>query len=103
MNPIRLRVIKYGSDDRSESEQRPETCTTGRQHIYRTHPCEYCKCCSCQRVCTKCGINCCPADSYFIPVIGCPDFIDMREIDPVRYLYRYECGGEYKLHLPRMR
>lgn len=70
---------------------------------FSTHPCEYCKCCSCQRVCTRCVSNCSPSNSYFIPVVGCPDFIDMREADPIRYLYRSEYGCEFKIHLPRAR
>jgi hypothetical protein len=67
------------------------------------HPCEHCKCCSCARVCTRCSINCSPEDSSFIPVIGCPEFKDMREIEPVRYLYRGDAGKEFRLRLPRPR
>ena len=51
----------------------------------------------------RCGVNCSPATSYFIPVIGCPEFADIREADPVRYLYRNEYGCEYRLRLPRAR
>jgi hypothetical protein len=68
-----------------------------------THPCEHCKCCSCQRVCTRCRSNCSPSDSYFIPVVGCPEFVDMRMAKPVRYLYRSEYGREFKIHLPGAR
>lgn len=74
-----------------------------RQNLAGKHPCEYCKCCSCKQVCTKCRINCSPTDSYFIPVIGCPDFSDMREFEPVRYLYRSTAGVEYRICLPKPR
>lgn len=67
------------------------------------HPCEYCKCCSCQKVCTKCRSNCSPADSLFIPVIGCPEFADMHTASPIRYLYRNGYGREFRVHLPRSR
>jgi hypothetical protein len=67
------------------------------------HPCEYCKCCACQRVCTKCRVNCSPTNSYFIPVIGCPEYADMRDSEPVRYLYRSGYVPEYRLRLPGSR
>jgi hypothetical protein len=67
------------------------------------HPCERCKCCSCQRLCTRCKANCSPSDSYFIPVIGCPDFADMQDTEPVRYLYRSGHVPEYRLRLPGSR
>ncbi|MFH1313996.1 MAG: hypothetical protein ABIJ00_12330 [Candidatus Eisenbacteria bacterium] len=70
------------------------------QHM---HPCEQCKCCSCQHVCTRCRANCSPTDAYFIPVVGCPDFADMQETEPVRYLYRSGYVPEYRLRLPGSR
>lgn len=73
------------------------------QSVTRKHPCEYCKCCACKKVCTRCRMNCSPTDSYFIPVIGCPDFDDIRRFEPVRYLYRKTAGVEYRIHLPKPR
>ncbi|MGD9140624.1 MAG: hypothetical protein PVJ42_03705 [bacterium] len=67
------------------------------------HACEYCKCCSCKKACTMCRNNCTPAESYFIPVIGCPDFEDMRKFEPIRYLYRRSGGAEYRIRLPKSR
>jgi hypothetical protein len=67
------------------------------------HACEYCKCCSCKNVCNRCRMNCSPTDSDFIPVIGCPDFNDMRKFEPVRYLYRSTAGVEYRICLPKPR
>ncbi len=67
------------------------------------HPCEQCKCCSCMRVCTMCYRNCSPSESYFIPVVGCPDFVHMQETPPVRYTHRSGYGLEYKLRLPGSR
>ena len=71
------------------------------QDVSGKHACEYCKCCSCKKVCTMCRVNCSPTDSYFIPVIGCPDFEDMRKFEPVRYIYRSGAGVEYRIHLPK--
>lgn len=71
------------------------------QNVAGKLPCEYCKCCSCKKVCTRCGANCSPTDSYFIPVIGCPDFDDIRRFVPVRYLYRSASEAEYRICLPR--
>jgi len=67
------------------------------------HPCEHCKCCACHRLCTKCRENCRPMKSSLIPVIYCPDFVDLRTLGPVRYLYRSDCGCEYRLRLPGTR
>lgn len=72
-----------------------------RQSFAGKHACEYCRCCSCKKVCTKCRMNCSPTDSYFIPVIGCPGFSDMRKFEPVRYLYRSGSLDEYRIALPK--
>lgn len=48
-----------------------------------------------------CSRNCSPAGSCFIPVIGCPDFEDVREFVPVRYLYRSSDSPEYRICLPK--
>jgi hypothetical protein len=72
-----------------------------RQSFAGKHACEYCKCCSCKKVCTRCRMNCSPTDSYFIPVIGCPEFSDIRKFEPVRYLYRSTAGVEYRICLPK--
>jgi len=42
-------------------------------------------------------------ESCFIPVAYCPDFADMRDLKPVRYLYRGDCDIEYRLRLPGAR
>lgn len=78
-------------------------CAVPPLGIEARHPCEHCKCCACHRLCTKCKDHCRPTESYLIPVVYCPDFIDIRTLKPVRYLYRsgYEC--EYRLRLPRAR
>jgi len=59
--------------------------------------CEFCLCASCERTCTKCS-RCLPMKHRYIPLIGCKDYINMRRLRPLRYIYR---GGsvEYKLHL----
>lgn len=67
------------------------------------HPCEQCKCCSCMRVCTMCHRNCSPSESFFVPVIGCPDFVHMQDTPPVRYTHRTGYGFEYRLRLPGSR
>lgn len=72
-----------------------------RQSFAGKHACEYCKCCSCKKVCTRCRINCAPTDSYFIPVIGCPEFSDIRKFEPVRYVYRSSGVDEYRICLPK--
>ena len=72
-----------------------------RQSFAGMHACEYCKCCSCKKVCTRCRMNCSPTDSYFIPVIACREFSDMREFEPVRYLYRSGSPDEYRISLPK--
>jgi len=61
------------------------------------HSCEFCLCASCERTCTKCA-RCLPMKHRYIPLIGCKEYINMRRLRPLRYLYR---GGsvEYKLHL----
>jgi len=38
-------------------------------------------------------------NNRYIPLIGCPEFIDMRELKPLRYIYRADPLAEYKLHL----
>jgi hypothetical protein len=42
-------------------------------------------------------------ESSLIPVVYCPDFVDVRGVRPVRHLYRsgYDC--EYRLRLPGTR
>ncbi len=93
MRTVHLKVIECCGEDRGFAPPPP----AGR------HPCEYCKCCSCKKVCTKCSVNCAPGDSYFIPVIGCPEFDDIRRFEPVRYLYRNTGEVEYRIHLPKRR
>jgi hypothetical protein len=34
-------------------------------------------------------------------VIGCPEFEDMRNFQPVRYLYRTAPDREYRISLPK--
>ncbi len=60
--------------------------------------CEHCLCCACERTCTRCG-HCSPMNNRYIPLIGCPEFIDMRELKPLRYIYSGDSDTEYKLHL----
>jgi hypothetical protein len=67
------------------------------------HPCEQCKCCSCMKICTMCRRNCSPSESFFVPVIGCPDFVHIKETPPVRYTYRTGYDFEYRLCLPGSR
>ncbi|MFH1278322.1 MAG: hypothetical protein ABIK65_08080 [Candidatus Eisenbacteria bacterium] len=62
------------------------------------HGCEHCLCCACERTCTRCH-NCSPMNSRYIPLIGCNDFIDMRKLEPLRYIYFADRSVEYKLHL----
>jgi hypothetical protein len=38
-------------------------------------------------------------DNRYIPLIGCPEFIDMRVLKPLRYIYSADPSVEYKLHL----
>ncbi|MFH1679468.1 MAG: hypothetical protein ABIH26_02345 [Candidatus Eisenbacteria bacterium] len=64
----------------------------------KKHECEYCLCCACERICTRCR-HCSPMTARYIPLIGCPEFIDMRELKPLRYIYSADPGTEYKLHL----
>lgn len=71
--------------------------------IEARHPCEHCKCCACRRLCTKCKDHCRPMDLTLIPVVYCPDFIDIRTLKPVRYLYRSGYDFEYRLRLPGTR
>jgi hypothetical protein len=40
-----------------------------------------------------------PMNNRYIPLIGCPEFIDMRELKPLRYIYSGDSDTEYKLHL----
>ncbi len=62
-------------------------------------PCEHCLCAACERLCMKCTISCSPMDGRHIPLIGCPDFVDMRTAPPLRYTYRGGADVEYRLHL----
>ena len=94
MKTVDLKVIDGGRDAGREFV---------RQNVAGKHACEYCKCCSCKKVCTRCRMNCSPTDSYFIPVIGCPEFDDIRRFEPVRYLYRNAAGEEYRICLPKPR
>jgi hypothetical protein len=80
-----------------------EESVYGHPRRLSVHPCENCKCCSCKNVCTMCNRNCCPADSHFVPVIACPDFVPMQETVPVRYTYRTGYDFEFRLHLPGSR
>jgi len=35
----------------------------------------------------------------YIPLIGCREYIDMRKLKPLRYIYSADRSVEYKLHL----
>lgn len=78
-------------------------CELGRAAAPATHPCEQCRCCACHKLCTRCRDHCRPMESSFAPVAYCPDFSDMRDLRPVRYLYRADCESEYRLRLPGVR
>lgn len=60
--------------------------------------CEFCLCASCERICTRC-VRCLPMKHRYIPLIGCHIYIDMRKLEPLRYIYRGGADVEYKLHL----
>lgn len=62
-------------------------------------PCEHCLCASCERLCMKCSISCSPMHNRHIPLIGCPTYVNMRSLAPLRYTYRGGADLEYKLHL----
>ena len=62
------------------------------------HSCEFCLCCSCEKTCTRCA-SCSPMNNRYIPLIGCKEFIDMRKLKPLRYIYSGDRQAEYKLHL----
>ncbi len=62
-------------------------------------PCEHCLCAACEKLCMKCSISCSPMDNRHIPLIGCPEFVDMRLLKPLRYTYRGGADLEYRLHL----
>ena len=62
-------------------------------------PCEHCLCAACEKLCMKCSISCSPMHNQYIPLIGCPDFVDMRLLQPLRYTYRGGADIEYRLHL----
>ncbi len=62
-------------------------------------PCEHCLCAACEKLCMKCSISCSPMDNRHIPLIGCPEFVDMRLLKPLRYTYRGGADVEYRLHL----
>lgn len=62
-------------------------------------PCEHCLCASCERLCMKCSISCSPMHNQHIPLIGCPAYVNMRTLAPLRYTYRGGSDLEYKLHL----
>jgi hypothetical protein len=38
-------------------------------------------------------------ENRHIPLIGCPDYVDMRKAEPLRYTYRGGSDLEYRLHL----
>jgi hypothetical protein len=65
-------------------------------------PCERCLCASCEKLCMKCTISCSPMERSHVPLIGCPDFVDMRSLSPLRYTYRTDAPDEYRLHLSRI-
>ncbi len=67
-----------------------------RKHDDR-NSCEHCLCCSCERMCMRCG-SCSPMKGQYIPLIGCKEYINMRELKPLRYLYSGDALTEYKLH-----
>lgn len=62
-------------------------------------PCEHCLCASCERLCMKCTISCSPMANRYVPLIGCPDYVNMRTAPPLRYSYRGGADVEYRLHL----
>ena len=99
MEATKPKITVVGLPDAVELDE-----DTGR-YIRRgsVHPCEQCKCCSCMRVCTMCHRNCSPSESFFVPVIGCPDFVHMQETPPVRYTHRTGYSFEYRLRLPGSR
>jgi hypothetical protein len=37
-------------------------------------------------------------NSRYIPLIGCKDYINMRGLKPLRYLYSADPLAEYKVH-----
>lgn len=47
----------------------------------------------------KCSISCSPMHNQHIPLIGCPAYVNMRTLAPLRYTYRGGSDLEYKLHL----
>ena len=61
--------------------------------------CEHCLCAACEKLCMKCSISCSPMHNRHVPLIGCPDFVDMRLLKPLRYTYRGGADLEYRLHL----
>jgi hypothetical protein len=61
--------------------------------------CEHCLCAACEKLCMKCSISCSPMHNRHIPLIGCPEFVDMRAATPLRYTYRGGADIEYRLHL----
>ena len=61
--------------------------------------CEHCLCAACERLCMKCPISCSPMNNRYVPLIGCPIFVDMRTAPPLRYTYRGGEDIEYRLHL----
>ncbi|HVP58282.1 MAG TPA: hypothetical protein VMU02_09300 [bacterium] len=96
----KLLVLELSRDAQAHRASVPDSVS---QAGCSRHPCEHCRCCSCYKVCTKCRENCQPVTANLIPVLYCPDFVDVRELAPVRYLYKsdYEC--EYRLRLPGAR
>ncbi len=60
--------------------------------------CEFCLCCSCERTCMRCS-NCSPMKSDYVPLIGCKDYINMRGLKPLRYIYSGDALTEYKIHI----
>ncbi len=59
--------------------------------------CEFCLCCGCEKTCTQCD-RCSPMHSSYIPLIGCDDYVNMRRLKPLRYLYSCDPLAEYKVH-----
>lgn len=80
-----------------------ESPESGEHPCEDHNPCERCLCASCERLCMKCTISCSPMDKRHIPLIGCPDYVNMRTITPLRYTVRGGHDLEYKLHLSNIK
>ncbi len=88
MRKLAIRIAVAPNDSSSESPTRQDTT-----------PCEHCLCASCERLCMQCTVSCSPMHNRHIPLIGCPDYVNMRTLAPLRYTYRGGADLEYKLHL----